>query len=103
MKIGQSVLEIRRLTGCTIVQLWDANKTLVNERMFQGAIDYITVKRETMYILLNGNLYIFDHLLNIVDLPIRVGDVHRLAINHHSDVFYISTKGIIRGFNHRTQ
>ena len=46
-----------------------------------------------------GNLYIFGLKLNLTDLPYNLGDIHRIAINRQGDIYYVSTKGLIKGFN----
>ena len=47
-----------------------------------------------------GNLYIFDFKFNFVDLPHNLGDIHKIVVNSQADVYYVSTKGLIRGFNY---
>jgi hypothetical protein len=53
-----------------------------------------------IYILNVGNLFIFDFGLNMTELPYSIGDIHRIVMNDAGDIYYISTKGLIRGFNH---
>lgn len=54
-----------------------------------------------MYVYNKGNLYIFDYELNLQELPILLGELHKLTINAERDVYFLSVQGFIRGFNHR--
>ena len=47
-----------------------------------------------------GNLYIFGLKLTLTDLPYNIGDVHKMVVNQYADVYFISTKGLIKGFNY---
>ncbi len=78
----------------------ETERGVLNERVFTGSVDWIKIAGEKMYLLNMGNLYIFGWGLNLIDLPYNLGDVHRIVINELGDVYYISTKGLIKGFNH---
>ncbi len=47
-----------------------------------------------------GNLFIFDLSLNLTELPYCLGDTHKITVNECGDIYYLSTKGLIKGFNH---
>ena len=47
-----------------------------------------------------GNLYIFGLKLNLLDLPYNLGDIHRITINREGDIYFLSPKGLIKGFNY---
>lgn len=50
--------------------------------------------------LLNGgNLYCLGLQLELLELPHSLGEVHRISVNAAGDVYYLSPKGLIRGFN----
>jgi hypothetical protein len=65
-----------------------------------GNIDFVKTLQNKIYLLNGGNLYIFDNCLNMTELPYSLGDIHKISVNECGDIYYISTKGIIRGFNH---
>ena len=75
-------------------------RRLVTERVFTGTIDWIKVVGEKMYFLNLGNLYIFGMSLNLLDLPNNLGEIHKVAINPQGDLYYITPKGLVKGFNH---
>ena len=56
-----------------------------------------------MYLLNMGNLYIFGLKLNLTNLPYNLGDVHKIVVNQSADVYYITTKGLIKGFNYENK
>ena len=76
---------------------------VVSERVFTGTIDWAKAIAQTIYILNSGNLYIFGLGLNLIDLPYNLGPTHRIAVNEEADVYFVSTKGLVKGFNHRSQ
>jgi len=65
-----------------------------------GSVDFVKILQNRIYVLNGGNLYIFDNSLNMTELPYSLGDIHKISINECGDIYYISTKGLIRGFNH---
>ena len=52
-----------------------------------------------IYLLNMGNLYSFDLEFKMVDLPYQIGDVHRIVVSRNSDIYMVSTKGLVKGFN----
>jgi len=73
----------------------------VAERVFTGMIDWIKIVGDRMYFLNLGNLYVFGLNLNLLDLPYNLGDIHKIVLNTQGDIYYISPKGLIKGFNHQ--
>ncbi len=39
----------------------------------------------------------------MLELPIFVGEIHKLALNLSGDIYYISIEGFIRGFNNKNK
>ena len=35
----------------------------------------------------------------MIDLPYQLGDVHKIIVHRSNDIYVISTKGFVRGFN----
>ena len=74
---------------------------MVAERVFTGMIDWLKIVGGRIYFLNLGNLYVFGLNLNLLDLPYNLGDIHKIVLNTQGDIYYISPKGLIKGFNHQ--
>ncbi len=76
---------------------------MTHERVFTGVISWIKPVHNEIYILNMNNLYIVGPTLNLIELPYNLGEVHKITVNKQGDIYYISTKGLIKGFNHQTK
>jgi hypothetical protein len=76
---------------------------LATERVLTGTVDWLQIVQNKIYLLNMGNLYIFGSTLNLIDLPYTIGDVHRISVNQMGDIYYVSTAGLIKGFNHQAK
>ena len=73
------MIQVRRmgkLSTLEIIGLLE-NNDIIAKRIFPVSIDYLHVSGKFIYVINQQFLYIFDLELNPLELPLKVGQIHK--------------------------